>query len=183
MFNYVKQLRLSAMLLLVLAVAPASATAISREAVVAALPKATAVAEAYWGPDACDGRVRVELLSRVDLFAIRGDEADGQAVLDTCLIQVAWGRDTSRTVLCALMVHERGHLHGKRYLANIDDPFHSLDSASIMFAGVGDAPRACMEEFQPYLVRRLRGAGRRCWPLTSEYGWRCARVLDAIPAI
>ncbi len=171
------------MLLVAFAMMTSSARAMSLGAVQVALPRTMAVAEAYWSADGCDGRVRVELLTRAALQAIRGDEADAQALQEACLIQVSWGPDTSRTTICALLVHERGHLHGKRFPSNVEDPFHSLDPASVMFAGLGNAPRACMEAFQPYLVRKLRRLGRRCWPVLAEYGWRCAGVLDTMPAI
>lgn len=176
-------MRLLLLAVLALAVVPSSAEAISLGAVRAALPKAQAVAEDYWSADACDGQVRVELLTRAALKAIRGDEADAQALPDRCLIQITSGADTTRTGLCATMVHERGHLHGSRFPANVADPFHSPNPVSIMFAGVGNAPRACMEAFPPFLVQKLRRAGRRCSPLLASYSWRCRGVVDDMPAI
>lgn len=163
---------------------PAEASATSLPALRAALPAAVAIAEARWAPDPCDNRVRVVLMTRDALAVIRGaDDADAQALVDTCTIDIAWAVTDTRTDLCATIVHERGHLHGVRFPDNIDDPFHSNDPRSIMFATILVAPRACMDAFPPYEVRRQRHSGDRCWPITSYFAWRCGRLLDVIPAV
>jgi hypothetical protein len=176
--------RLLLAVLLVALVMPASAGATSLAALRAALPVAQRIAEARWSPDACDGRTRIVPMTSAALIAIRGiDDADAQALIATCTIDIALVPEDSRTGLCATIVHERGHLHGVTYSGNPTDPAHSTNPRSIMFPSILVAPRDCMTAFPPYEVRRQRSRGGRCWPQLGSYAWRCARLLDPIPAI
>ncbi len=173
--------------LLVFAVSPAAAGATSPQALRAALPKAQAVAEARWGADDCTGRVVIQTLTFETLAAARLSEGapDNDSVEDAtpdlCRIRVALDRAESRTHLCSLVVHGRGHLHGLRF-DNAADPVHSRHRSSVMSSGMSAAALDCMRAFVPYGVKQARQRGKTCTPLASQWQWSCGafRVFDAI---
>lgn len=145
-------------------------------ALLAALTMSQGLAEEKWGPDQCTGRVQVQLLTYAAFTATRAAElaalgrpaepegAVGDGNPDTCKIRIASDIVTSRTGLCALVFHERGHLHRVRYPANLADPDHSPNPRSIMYAQAYVIPLPCMRAFPPWEVRLYRRRGYRCAP-------------------
>lgn len=155
--------------------APASAHALTYRATVNALAVADVTANEYWTSDACDGRVVVHLMKQSELMRLRAAAGDPYVVAradaqpSTCLIRLAYDVMESRTDLCSILTHERGHLHGRG---------HSTDPRSIMFSGGLMATDPCMRAFTPIHVSMFRSWGWTCAPVREQWQWRCRRAAN-----
>lgn len=171
-------------LLIVFALVPSSAGAMSLGAVRAALPTSQAVAERHWQtPGRCTGRTTFELLTFARLGFLRTNGVSGDSAIEdadeaTCVVRIAWDADAyeSRSALCSVVTHAIGHLRGLRF-NNPADPYHSLNPRNIMFGtGADERPLvACMRAFIPVDVKQLARTGWSCQPQSWMAAWRCRK--------
>lgn len=84
-----------------------------------------------------------------------------QPYADACGIYIDFEYGEWFTDLCAVMIHEAGHIADEaddgadnRYAAtNPDDPMHSLDPKSPMYPTAQPMPQYCRHYGRPYLTR------------------------------
>jgi hypothetical protein len=123
------------------------------------LERAQGVAAKVWH-DPCGGNVTV-VWSEIPAADV--------ALADTerCIVTFRTGRPVRWLRFCTRMIHEYGHLAGYRDPRNLDDPHHSIDPASVMYATEDDSHDArCEHRGRPYLglshhsFARTLGRGR-----------------------
>lgn len=167
----------------------ADAQALSRSQVRETITASQKIIDQHLGPDSCTGRTPKPLLltqaalvasralerTKVGAMAERNDTTIADARPATCELRFAWDAMESRAYTCARVWHERVHLHGRRFANNPDDPAHSLNPNSVMFATATAIPRPCMIAFPPALVRERRAHGWRCRPQSTDSTWTCKR--------
>ncbi len=145
-------------------------------AVLSALALSTPIAAERWRdlPDPPCGEPTVQVLRGDELTRMRGNTDHDVKVADadpeTCVIRVAWDRVPSRTFVCALVIHEYGHLVG---LGHVNNP------AASMYKSITRAPVRCLRAFAPQRVARLKARRYGCAPSGVEWGWLCLRGARA----